>query len=138
MMPRLPPQSGGFEGLIAVEEDSDALNPVVGEVVDVPCGVLDGDATCSPGTGHAHEPQDAVWADWLKPLNDNLEVGASVADIGEEAPDSLGAVIRSADLGHWGYQLDVLGAAGEVPVDIPTIWPQRLARPPPRSPATSP
>ena len=92
----LLPQPGGFEGLTAVEEDPNALNPAASEVVDVPGGVLNWDATNAPGTGHLHERQDLIWADCLQMLNDNLEVGGCVADVGEEPPDPLGAVIRPA------------------------------------------
>ena len=117
----LLPQPGGFEGLIAVEENPDAVNPVLGEVVDVPGGVLDGDTTGSPGTGHAHEAQNSIWADCLQTLDDDLEVGACVGDVGEEAPNPAGAVIRSTYVSHWGHKLDIFGAAGKVPVDIPVI-----------------
>src|SRR6185295_10512350 len=117
----LLPEPGGFEGLLTVEENSDALDLAVGKVIDVPGGVLDGNATGSPGTGNGHEAQDAIWADRLQTLDGDLEVGASVDDVGEEAPDPVGAVIRATDISHRGHKADVLSAARQIAVDIPLI-----------------
>src|SRR5688572_10526555 len=48
-------------------------------------------------------------------------VGTSVGDVREEAADAFATVVRTSNVGYRGNQLDVLRAAGEVPVDIPLV-----------------
>src|SRR5437588_7027555 len=69
--PRLPllRQPHGFEGLIAVEEDADATDLAVDDVVDVIAVGCNGDAADAPGRGGAHNDQDPVAANRLYTIN---------------------------------------------------------------------
>ena len=94
----LLPQPGGFEGLGAVGEDSDALDLAVNEVIDIPGRRVLWDPAAPPRGGHSHESQDAIRAGCLESLDGELEVGTSVHDVGEETTDALAAVVRSGDV----------------------------------------
>src|SRR3954471_8255881 len=119
---RLLPQPGGFEGFLAVDEDPDAPDLAVDEVVDVGNrGRREIDPT-GPARGAALDERDnPVLADRLDALELEVEVWSGVADVGEEPSDALWPVIDTGDLGQQPVQLDVLRAAGEVAIDVALV-----------------
>jgi hypothetical protein len=102
-----PPQPGCFEGLLAVEKGTGALDLAVGEVVNVSSLQVDVsglrtrcDAARSPGGAQSHKGQDPVRADGVQALEAEREVWGSIGDVSEEAPDPIGPLVGSSDLGQ--------------------------------------
>jgi hypothetical protein len=124
---RLPPQPHGFEGLCAVDEDSDAPDLAIDEVEDGAGGLIGGEPACSSRGGDLRIGEHAIIANRLQALDGDVEVGSRVLDVGPVAPDAGGALKYPLQRGKRRLQLDVRRAAGEVAVDIPLV--ERLDRP---------
>ena len=97
---QLLPQPDGFEGLLAVDEDSNAPDPPLGEVVDVRGIGGNANATDSPGSGHTQEGEDAVRADRLQALAVDPEVETRLLDVGEEPPNASRAFVNPPTAAH--------------------------------------
>src|SRR5688572_739387 len=88
---RLLPQAHGFEGFLAVEEDSDPSDFSVGEVVDIRAGNIaagraedtrrGGNTARSPCRAGPKECENAVGTDGLQPFDHEMEVGERVAEV---------------------------------------------------------
>ncbi len=89
------------------------------ELIDVPGLGWDGQATGAPVKSHTQEGRDSLSAHALRAFDVNPEVGTRILDVGEEPPDAIRSLVHARD--PWHLQLDVLGAASEVTIDVPLI-----------------
>ena len=109
-------QPHGFEGLLAVEKNADALDLAIGEVPNV-CGgdvTAEAYATRSPAHVEAQEPDYPVSADGLQSVDGpDPEIRACIAQIGEIPLDPFGPFVDAFNWRHRGLQLDVLSATSQ-------------------------
>src|SRR5882762_4137390 len=112
-------QPHGFEGLAAVQEDADAPDLALGEVVDVRAFSAGHDPAGTARRADAYKGDRIAVAYCLHALHLDPQVRAYVLDVGEEPPDPLSPEILGAD--QWLQQLHILGTAGEVAVNVPRI-----------------
>src|SRR5436190_20033183 len=118
-MPALLVQPHGFECFGAVEEDSGAGNLAVDDLIHVRAVHWRSDAATAPAGREVHERQHTIGVNWFQPLDRDVELGSSVVNVGEEAPNANGPVVYPAE--QWRPQLDILGAAGEVALHVAVI-----------------
>src|SRR5271166_2574105 len=119
---RLLLQAHGFEGLVAVQEDSDAVDLALDEVVDVcGCGILR-DATRSAARGDLQEGEDLTRANRFHAFSVYPEVGCCILDIDQKPFDAIGTFVHAGDLGQRRPQHDILGTAREIAVDVPRVY----------------
>jgi hypothetical protein len=82
-------QPHGFEGCLAIHEDSNSPDLAFDEVVDVRgwCCVRDLQTACSPAASDPHEGEHPAWRNCLHSFDLDSEVGTHIREIREPPPD---------------------------------------------------
>src|SRR6476646_904992 len=102
-----------------VEEDSDPRDLTVYKVVDVRRLESERDAGRPPGTASAYERENLVGADRFHTVDVDSEVGSGILDVREISLYAFPAFVNPDDERR--AQLDMLAAAGQVPVKVPVV-----------------
>ena len=69
----------------------------------------------------AHEREHPLAIDLFHAVKLDPEIGCGFLDVRKETPDAVDSFVHPSNGGHWRLQLDVLGAAGEIALDVPRV-----------------
>src|SRR3954470_5575909 len=114
-------QPNGCEGLLAVGEDPDASDAAVSEVVHVSSSELHRNSAGPAAQVNPNEGKHAVRSHGFQALHVNAEVGTCVLDVAEKPSNAVGPREWACEGGDLIVELYVVGAAGEIPVDVSLI-----------------
>src|SRR3954470_14763251 len=115
-------QPNGCEGLLAVGEDPDASDAAVSEVVHVPSIELHGNSAGPAAQVNPNEGKHAVCSHGFQALHVDAKVGTCVLDVAEKPPNAVRPRVGACQGGDLIVELYVVGAAGEVPVDVSLVY----------------
>src|SRR2546423_10978827 len=114
-------QPHGFEGLVTVDEDANVADLAVDQVVHVGLRPCNANAAGSARGATTQERDHPLAIDLFYAVKLDPKIGCGFLDVRQETPDAVDSFVHPSNGGHWRLQLDVLGAARAITLDVPRV-----------------